>query len=511
MDWLAKKHVCELDLADNDLVQVLLSKFSLHLVGTAARLELEFNGRTPTIRRRESKNVVRDSMPEFELKARKYQKSLDALLLDRSREEVILDDPAFVFRYGSGGTLPIIELAGESYYCLFYRDIHPIGWNIANGGTDSFEELMNPFDAIFRELSEELIILDLENRIDYQFSSDDDLALTRPEFLIARQMWQTHFARRHIESFDKQILPMKWKRGPDSLIIRFENERPRNLQGCFLNVNALDFGIEVDRIAEITIEKNSILLDGEMVGKKLLDRPIGLFKVDRLTENSMEENSEFLPDIVYHSGNRQHRAEIERTVECFVQHLTRDEVRDRRQEREWKETDRKYRLCPVTSRLIRRCVAERAHRIFISYASQDEVFARKLRSDLEGKGVSCWFAPENLRVAADYKKEIDEEIARRDRVVVILSESSIESPWVGREVATTLGVENRLRRKLLLPIRIDDSVLHREAGWSADIRRRLSIGDFSKWSNDTEYRKALSKLTDEILSEPVGSRRDQQG
>jgi len=43
-----------------------------------------------------------------------------------------------------------VRIKEEEYYCLFYRDIFPVGWNIANGGSDNNEELLNPLLTIER-------------------------------------------------------------------------------------------------------------------------------------------------------------------------------------------------------------------------------------------------------------------------------------------------------------------------------------------------------------------------
>jgi hypothetical protein len=43
-------------------------------------------------------------------------------------------DPLFPFRYASGGVLPILRIGRKEFFCFFYRDIDPVGWNIANGG-----------------------------------------------------------------------------------------------------------------------------------------------------------------------------------------------------------------------------------------------------------------------------------------------------------------------------------------------------------------------------------------
>jgi uncharacterized protein YjbI with pentapeptide repeats len=36
---------------------------------------------------------------------------------------------------------------------------------------------------------------------------------------------------------------------------------------------------------------------------------------------------------------------------------------------------------------------------FISYASKDDAFAKRLHADLQNHGVRCWFAPEDMKIA----------------------------------------------------------------------------------------------------------------
>ena len=67
---------------------------------------------------------------------------------------------------------------------------------------------------------------------------------------------------------------------------------------------------------------------------------------------------------------------------------------------------------------------------FISYSSKDASFAERLHADLQQKGVRCWFAPEDLKICDKFRPRIDESIRIYDKLVVILSEESIRSPWV---------------------------------------------------------------------------------
>jgi hypothetical protein len=75
---------------------------------------------------------------------------------------------------------------------------------------------------------------------------------------------------------------------------------------------------------------------------------------------------------------------------------------------------------------------------FISYSTKDQEFAERLYADLQNKGVRCWFAPHDLRIGSKVLDEIDAAIRLRDKVLLILSEHSIKSGWVGDEVTQAL-------------------------------------------------------------------------
>ena len=82
---------------------------------------------------------------------------------------------------------------------------------------------------------------------------------------------------------------------------------------------------------------------------------------------------------------------------------------------------------------------------FISYSSKDGEFSRRLHADLQVKNVRVWFAEEDLKIGDKFAIEIDEQIRVRDKVMLILSGESINSPWVAREVKRTLLEEPAVR------------------------------------------------------------------
>jgi uncharacterized protein YjbI with pentapeptide repeats len=137
---------------------------------------------------------------------------------------------------------------------------------------------------------------------------------------------------------------------------------------------------------------------------------------------------------------------------------------------------------------------------FISYSSKDREFAERLYADLQSKGVRCWFAPEDLKIGDKLRPAFDEAIRLHDKLMVVLSENSVDSPWVEKEIETAFEKERRQNRTVLFPIRIDDAVMDTDQAWAADIRRSWHIGDFRDWKNHDSYKKAFERLLRDLKS-----------
>jgi uncharacterized protein YjbI with pentapeptide repeats len=126
---------------------------------------------------------------------------------------------------------------------------------------------------------------------------------------------------------------------------------------------------------------------------------------------------------------------------------------------------------------------------FISYSTKDQEFADRLHADLQAKGVRCWFAPEDLKIGDKFRTRIDESIRVFDKLLLVLSEHSISSPWVEEEVEAALERERRDGRSVLFPIRLDDAVMESQTAWAASLRRTRHVGDFCKWKDHDAYGK----------------------
>ena len=131
---------------------------------------------------------------------------------------------------------------------------------------------------------------------------------------------------------------------------------------------------------------------------------------------------------------------------------------------------------------------------FISYSTKDQEFADRLYADLQNKGVRCWLATEDLKIGDKIRPAIDDAIRLRDKLLIVLSEQSISSAWVEKEVETAFEEERRRDTLILFPIRIDDAVMSTTQAWAADIRRTRHIGDFRSWKDHDAYKESFDCL-----------------
>ena len=146
---------------------------------------------------------------------------------------------------------------------------------------------------------------------------------------------------------------------------------------------------------------------------------------------------------------------------------------------------------------------------FISYSTKDETFAQRFHADLQNKGVRCWFAPHDIRSGKKIHEQIDESIRVYDRLLLILSEHSMNSEWVRTEIAKARKRELRESRRMLFPVRLVDfetlcdwECFDADTGKdSAREIREYFIPDFSNWKDFDSYQKAFQRLLNDLKAE----------
>lgn len=138
---------------------------------------------------------------------------------------------------------------------------------------------------------------------------------------------------------------------------------------------------------------------------------------------------------------------------------------------------------------------------FISYSSRDWTFLERFFSDLQARGVRCWYAPKDMRIGDRLPDAIYSGIRTQEKLLLILSEHSVTSDWVAAEVEKALEEERDRGRTVVFPIRIDDAAMLTKTAWTEQIRETRQIGDFRNWRHESGYRDALERLLDDLRRE----------
>ena len=439
-----------LRFAENHFLEVLLPEFELSGNKKSAHLKVRFDEQSPATWNRAGREEVRSLIPNFKAKARQYQAKLEKLLSARRKTTWHFNDSDFLFRWASAGVLPIIRMADKDYYCLFYREIFPVGWNIANGACDNFGELVNPLRTLDRELREELIILDFKNHHWYVLKRDDPFAADRPEYAAARLIINEHRKKRgkharklpELAGFQQIETPLKELEAPDSATVYVAGRAQPPIERCFMNINALDFGIEIDHVVKINVGNDVVICDGEIAGNRLLNRVVGLFRVDKV--NQRVAKNQFIPDRFFYDGKAYDGSRFRHLMEIrFLRDVA--SLRQRYELERYKSTPNKYDLCPVTRGVIRRYVQSGVpavpspHKmdIFISFGRGDEDLAAHVADKIVSTCNRRVFFSPRSRYEQGWDRAIDDALDSASCLVAVGSKlNRISRRWPAYEYRT---------------------------------------------------------------------------
>jgi hypothetical protein len=89
-----------------------------------------------------------------------------------------------------------------------------------------------------------------------------------------------------------------------------------------------------------------------------------------------------------------------------------------------------------------------------------------------------------------------------DKLLLILSKSSVASGWVEREVKAALAKERKEKRTVLFPVRVDRAVFESPFDWATEIRHERNIGDFTQWKQHDKYQTAFARLLHDLQAAP---------
>ena len=134
--------------------------------------------------------------------------------------------------------------------------------------------------------------------------------------------------------------------------------------------------------------------------------------------------------------------------------------------------------------------------LFISYSHANSQVVEKIGSKLTERGIRYWNDIHDL-TARQMEKQIDRTIRQTPKVLLILSEHSIQSDWVEQEVQEARKLEKEMGRDVLYLVALDhswkDSRLSKHL---MDPIREFNILDFSAWRNASKFDGMFRTLID---------------
>jgi len=95
--------------------------------------------------------------------------------------------------------------------------------------------------------------------------------------------------------------------------------------------------------------------------------------------------------------------------------------------------------------------------VFFSYAGGDELAARELRANLHNLEVVGWMDQSDIASGDAISGKIRESLQRASAVIVLVSDRSMNNPWVQFELGAAVGMG-----KTIIPILIGSAGMERK-------------------------------------------------
>lgn len=130
-------------------------------------------------------------------------------------------------------------------------------------------------------------------------------------------------------------------------------------------------------------------------------------------------------------------------------------------------------------------------KIFISHASEDKPFAKKLSTDLKDNGFEVWLDEWEIRVGDSITEKIESGLKKADYLIVVLSDNFIKKNWPMRELRASIMKQASSGKKFILPVKIDDQPM-------PELLSDILYADFR-----TDYNSGLDKLVFSISQDSI--------
>lgn len=151
---------------------------------------------------------------------------------------------------------------------------------------------------------------------------------------------------------------------------------------------------------------------------------------------------------------------------------------------------------------------------FISHSTKDAEFATRLHGKMRDAHLRVWYAPEDMPGGKKLHEEIETAIRVYDKLLIVLSEHSLESEWVKTELRRAFQEERASERagkkkRKLFPVRLTDmerikewSCFDADSGQDLGVElREYFIPDFSRWKEHDQFEASFARLLKDLQAD----------
>lgn len=146
------------------------------------------------------------------------------------------------------------------------------------------------------------------------------------------------------------------------------------------------------------------------------------------------------------------------------------------------------------------CTLRDQRSCFISFSAKDYPFARQLRSRLQRENIKVWYSPKELKSGGKVSEDLARAIHSYNAFIMVLSETSLQSEWLHKEIRETKEVEKAEHTRKLFAITLVnfDRI---KGSFDEAIKKELAsnlpehyMADFSNWRIRKNFEKGFTKL-----------------
>lgn len=154
-------------------------------------------------------------------------------------------------------------------------------------------------------------------------------------------------------------------------------------------------------------------------------------------------------------------------------------------------------------------INSRFHSCFISHSSEDKEFADRLHRRMQQAHLGVWYAPKDMKSGAKLHEQIEMAIHRYDKLLIVLSEASLQSEWVMTEIRRALKSKRERGKPDLFPLRlVSMEAIHECKAFDSDSGKYLAdelseyfIPDFSNWKDPDQFEATFARLLKDLRAE----------